>query len=882
MSGWKRLFRLEESSRHLSRNIDEELQFHVEGRIEHLIAAGMSEEEARAEAYREFGGIEETRQRLEKIDGRRLRRRTLGDLLSVISMDMRVAVRSYLKRPSFTLTALFIIALGIGATTTIFSVVDGVLIRRLPYREPNRLVYFDRAAHPVPAYRRWKARSTVFSSLGALTEQNLDYTGGESPERLSGMMATPEIFTILDVPTAYGRIFAPDDFEGIPQVAILGHATWRRLFGEDRSIIGQTINLSRYPAVVVGILDPGFLSPRGLTGEEVDIWLPLDVTLPNFQSHNYILEVIGRLRPGVSLSIAQTELDQINVMLAEENPDAYLDRQGNPRLIPIISLQAALTGDVETPLLLLLGAVALLLAIACANVANLVLARGTDQVHEVGLRFALGASRRRLASQLLTESATLSLTGGVLGIVIAILGVRMFTLMNPGGIPLTDRIGLDLRVLGFALGLSLITGIFFGLTPAWRTSQVDVNAALRDVSRRTTGGRRKARLRNCLVVAEISLALVLLAGAGLLFNSFMRLQAVDPGFDSDGLAVLPLRFVSDSIDEARRRSIAQQALERMASVPGVEQVAAAYTSPFLYYSGIVSGSFESDFRTDDGREIEEFTCINPVTDGYFSLLRANLRGREFVPGDELPDPIPAVISGYLSDLLFPEEEGLGRSFTTEEEGTFTVIGIVTGLRHWGLNQWSNGHIWVPWERFGAGGIRCSIIVRTAGDPAALLPTLRDAAWDIEPDLPIPLVFTMTERIAQSLVSRRFYSAIFLAFALVAIILAASGIYGSMMYSVGQRRQELGIRTALGADSGHLIRMIVGQGALLTVIGIVIGLGGALAFTRLLENMMFGISTWDIPTFLTVVALLGGVAIAASYLPARRAVQVDPVEALRYE
>ncbi|GAG25155.1 unnamed protein product, partial [marine sediment metagenome] len=255
----------------------------------------------------------------------------------------------------------------------------------------------------------------------------------------------------------------------------------------------------------------------------------------------------------------------------------------------------------------------------------------------------------------------LSLTGGVLGIVIAILGVRMFTLMNPGGIPLTDRIGLDLRVLGFALGLSLITGIFFGLTPAWRTSQVDVNAALRDVSRRTTGGRRKARLRNCLVVAEISLALVLLAGAGLLFNSFMRLQAVDPGFDSDGLAVLPLRFVSDSIDEARWRSIAQQALERMASVPGVEQVAAAYTSPFLYYSGIVSGSFESDFRTDDGREIEEFTCINPVTDGYFSLLRANLRGREFVPGDELPDPIPAVISGYLSDLLFPGEEGLGRS-----------------------------------------------------------------------------------------------------------------------------------------------------------------------------------------------------------------------------
>lgn len=882
-SGWKRSFRLDENGRHVSRNVDEELLFHIETRVEQLVSEGLSEEEARRTAEEEFGGIQQTRIELEKIGNWRLRFRSFGMMIAAIGLDTRIAVRSFVRRPTFALTVLLIISLGVGATTTIFSVVDGVLLKRLPYPEPDRLAYFDRAAHPVPRYRDWESRSSVFSSMGATTELGLDYTGGSTPERLNAYFTTAGILPMLNAKASLGRLFVPDDFFDMPQVVLLSHGIWQRVFSADPSIIGETITLSDMSLVVIGILDAGFESPADLVGDRSDVWLPLDITRPDLQEPNsYILEIVAQLKPGISFDRAQSEMNTIAVSLADEFPDRYQDDDGNPVPITIIPLQSALTGDIETPLLLLLGAVVLLLGIACANVANLFLARGTDQIHEVGLRYALGASRRRMMTQQITEGLVISLTGGVIGIIISIFGVRLFEVLNPGGIPLTERIVVDLRVLGFALGISLLTGILFGLVPAWRAWRFDINSALRDSSRSATGGRRKARLRNFFVGFEIALALILLSGAGLLMKSFVRLQAVDPGFDSSGIAVLPLRFDTDAWTEERRVSMTGQILERVESVPGVQEVAAAQTIPFLYYSGRLSGAFNSGFTNDEGVEIDEFTCLNPVTDGYFSLLRADLRGRGLQPGDEGTDPIPVVISDYLAGKLYGEREAIGHTFSSSYGTAFQIVGVVSGLRHWGLSSTRMSHIWYSWKQFGAGGWRCSILVRTGGDPAALLPALRDAVWEMAPDLPILETFTMEDRIAESFNEPRFYMAFFIVFAIVAILLAAGGIYGSMLYSVGQRRQELGIRTVLGAGRRELIGMVLKQGAIVAGIGVVIGLIGAFFLTSLLEGLVFGITTHDAPTFLLVVALLMSVALIASYVPARRATRVNPVDALRQE
>ncbi len=883
-SGWKRSFRLEENGRHLDRNVDEELLFHIETRVEQLVDEGLSEEEARKIANGEFGGIEQTRTELVKIGQWRLRQRSIGTMITTIALDTRIAVRSFIKRPTFALTAILIIGLGVGATTTIFSVVDGVLLRKLPYPEPGRLAYFDNAAHPVPSYRDWKARSSVFSVMGAATEEGLDYTGGSSPERFSAYLATSEVLPMLDARASHGRLFIPDDFLGMPQVAILSHDVWLRIFSEDPSIIGETITLSDMSVVVVGILDEHFESPAELMGDRSDVWLPLDITRPDLQRPTwYILDILARLKPGISFSQAQNEMNAMAATLAEEFPDRYQDDDGSPAPITIIPLQSALTGEIQPLLLLLLGAVALLLAIACANVANLFLARGTDLIHEVGLRYALGASRRRMMAQMLTEGLVISLTGGALGVIISIFGVRLFETLNPGGIPLTERIGVDIRVLGFALGISLLTGVFFGLVPAIRAYRFDVNSALKDHSRSSTGGRRKARLRNFFVGFEIALALILLSGAGLLMKSFVQLQAVDPGFDSEGIAVLPLRFDTEAYTEEMRAALTGQILERLASVPGAREIAAANTIPFLYYSGGISGSFNRGFQNDEGEPIEvPLTCLNPVTNGYFSLLRANLRGRELQPGDEMTDPIPVVISHYLAEKLYGERDAIGHSFSSESGTAFHIIGVVSGLRHWGFTSRRMSHIWIPWDEFGAGGYRCSILVRTDGDPAALLPALRDAVWEVAPDLPIIETFTMEGRIAESFNEPKFYMAFFIVFALVAILLAAGGIYGSMLYSVGQRRQELGIRTVLGAGRRELIGMVLKQGAVVTGIGVVIGLSGALLLTSFLEGLVFGITTHDVPTFLVVVVLLVSVSLFASYVPARRVIRIDPVDALRQE
>ncbi|MCZ6756494.1 MAG: ABC transporter permease, partial [Gemmatimonadetes bacterium] len=771
--------------------------------------------------------------------------------------ELRQAARSYRKRPGFALTALLLIAVGVGATTTIFSVVDGVLLRQLPYPGQDRLIFFTDPSHSGVSYRAWQQRTSAYEAMTAVDPRDVDLTGTGRPERLTGAAIDPGFFGLFGAQPAYGRLLGGDDFSGGAPVAVLSHRFWQRRFGGDPNVVGSTLSLNGAPTVVVGILSARFDEPEAMIDRGTEVYFPLEMTGERFEHPGYhVLRVAARLRPDVTMAQAQAELDGVASAMAEENPDYYRSRDGNPRPMGIASLREVTSQDVSGTLLMLLGAVGLMLAIACANVANLFLARGTDRMREMAVRAALGASRRRLVSQLITESALLSVVGGLLGVGLAYLGVRAFVMLSPGDIPMMHRVGVDLRVLGFAVGISLLSGILFGVAPAWQAIRVPVTESLKD-SGNASAGRRKARLRHTLVVAEIALALVLLTGAGLLFNSFVRLQSVDPGFDAEGVVVFPLILDDQRYDEEARTQFSRLTLERVRDLPGVTHAAVAVVTPFLYY-GSTHCCYQTSRFSVDGEEVDVRASVQPVTDSYFELLGATITGREFTASDAGRSPWPVVVTEQMALDLFGTTDVINRTFELRDDEVM-IVGVVSGLHAWGLDQGTRTEMYVPFENLGTGFSEFALMVRTAQHPSAAIPSIRQAIWQLEPDLPIDEPYIMTSRIAESLTTPRFLTAMMLTFAAVAILLAAGGIYGSMLYSVGQRRRELGIRMALGAGRGKVLGMVVGQGAKLALIGIALGIAGSLAVTRFLSAMVYGISTTDAPTFALVAILLGSVA-----------------------
>jgi predicted permease len=810
------------------------------------------------------------------------RSRETAEMLSTLLQDIKYALRSFTKRPAFALSAIVILAIGIGATTTIFSVVDAVLLRSLPYPEPDRILLFTDGAHSFPDYDEWTVRLDAFSAIAGVWDDRVDLTSGGSPMRVDAARITREFFPIFAAAPHVGRLFAPEEFTGEPRVAALGFRIWQQRWGGDPTIVGKTVTVDGQPLVVIGVVSAAFEPPEALAGRQVDVWLPLDASKPEYLSDTgfHVMSVAGRLAGGAAIETAQEQIDTFTAERAEEFPEQYRRRDGTVRGVPLIPLREATVGEVSSTLYLLLGAVGFMLLIACANVANLFLARGTERAREIALRGALGAGRGRLIGQLLTESVALAIIGGVGGIAVALLGVAAFANLSPGNIPRLDSVAVDPRVLAFAFIASLATGVLFGILPALQAARSNVNEMLKDGAANVSTGMRGRRARGALVVAEIALAMVLLVGAGLLFRSMLAMVSVEPGFETEQLVDLSLRL-GPTFSTEERVVFVDQLIERIETLPGTRGVAGGWALPFVYHGG--SSCCWRTSISDSSQpppELELGTIVHPVTAGYFKMLGAPLRyGRDLTAADNTAEPPVAVLNAHAATQVFGTDNAVGRVIRLG--GTeVLIVGIAEGVQHFGLTREIDNATYVSYARFGGGLGSLHVGVRSQADLEVVVAGVREAVWGLAPDLPIEDIVTMQRRVANSLAAPRFLSVLMAVFAGVALLLACGGIYGSMLYSVSQRQREMGIRLAIGAPGGNLIRLVLGRGLALTAIGLGLGIAGAVALSSLMESLVWGIEPTDVLTLGAVAAMLSMAALAACFFPAYKASRVDPLQVLR--
>ena len=790
--------------------------------------------------------------------------------MTTLIQDLRFGARILRNSPGFAATAIITLALGIGATTAIFTVVYAVLLRPLPYPEPDRLVYIRGDTWgPFSSgreYLAWKDRSQTLSQIAAYIEFQANLTGGIEAERVTSGTASASFFRLLGVQPVLGRLFLPEeDRAGAPPLAIISNAFWKRHFAGDPSALGRTLTLDAKSYTVIGVLPASFLVPDQY-GADYDVWVPLSANSDG--AAPILVRVIGRLKPWASYEQAHAELDTILQSTL---------RKGTKRRAVVAPWHEDVTGKAKLPLLVFLAAVGFVLLIACVNVANLTLSRSAARQKEMALRLALGAGRARVLRQLLTESVLLAILGGAFGMLLALWGKDLLVAFISPNLPTLDPIHLDVRVLAFNLGLAVLTGLAFGFAPALQASKVPLNESLKETGRSTTEGRAGHRLRGLLVVFEVALAMVLLIGAGLLFRSFLRLRGMDTGFRSDRILSLSIDLTTSKYPKPRdQAAFFQQVMEKVRGLRGVESVGGGSSLPSESAGGSVTGV------TIEGRPEPVNVVFRTVSPDYFRTLGIPLlQGRYFTDADREGWPSVAIVNKSFARRYFPDGNCLGRRVENwdRKNDWVTIVAVVGDVRPW-LETEASPEMYVSYLQ--AGEPRMELAVRTVGDPKDLAAAVRSLIASVDKDQPPYALTTLEELRAKWLVPRRVNMLVLGAFAALALILGCVGIYGVVSYSVSQRTHEIGIRIALGALPHDVLKLVVGQEMLLTIAGVGMGLAGALALNKVMSSLVFGVTTTDLFTYAGVSIVWILVALLACHLPARRATKVDPMVALRYE
>jgi putative ABC transport system permease protein len=883
--------------------IVEELSQHLEDRYAESLSGGATEDEAYRAALAELSESATLRRELRRVErrvaqepialGTNRRRNMIADLWQ----DLRYGARMLMKRPGFTLIAVITLSLGIGANTAIFSVVNSVLLNPLPYPESEQLmmVYGEFPALKtnqmrlsLPEYVDFQQQTRSFAASGVMDSTgsaNLAPQEGGEPERVERAMLTPEMFAVLRVAPLLGRVFTTEEAQaGRDDVVVLSHGLWQRRFAGKADVIGQKLVMSGRSHTIIGVMPPGFAFPP-----KAEIWQPLWFPKEYYDQQRRgarMAEVLARLKPGVRPVEAQAELDRLGAQLTGQYPQNYSDKDKRRYRMIVAPLLGDYVGELKPALLLLAGAVGFVLLIACANVANLLLARAATRRQEMAVRLALGAGRGRLARQLLTESVLLALTGGAAGLLLATWGARLLLRFAPDNLPRLGEVGLDGRALAFTALASLLTGVIFGLAPALQASRPGLNDALRE-SGRTGAGASGQRLRNAFVIAEIALALALLAGAGLTLKSFWRLQAVDPGFNPDGVLTMRMLLPFTTHPQiSERAAFFRQVLERLRALPGVAAAGAVSRIPMApgNNSGTMTGENSVVGPNDPQVEVE----MRWASPAYFQTMGiALLRGRDFNDADVEGTLAVAVVDESFARRFYPNEDPIGkrikRGGPRSTRPWKTIVGVVRSVRNQRLDIASLPQAYFPVLQEADEMYNLSFAVRASGgEPSALTQSVRAAVLAVDRNQPIFDVKPLRQIVADSIALRRLALLLLSVFAAVALALAAAGIYGVMAYAVEQRTHEIGVRMALGARGGDVLRLVVRQGLKLALCGVALGLAMALVLTRLMEALLFGVSATDPVTFVGIASLLLIVALAACWIPARRATKVDPMIALRCE
>jgi putative ABC transport system permease protein len=865
--------------------LDEELRTHLDRQVDQNMARGMNAEEAGYAAQRLFGGVQQVKDRCRDVRGL--------NFIESLFQDVRYALRQLRRNPGFTAVAVITLALGIGANTAIFSVVDALLIRPLPYADAGRLVwitdYFP-SMHTTmvvdPDYAVWRSRNKVFCQLAAYgggADYNL--TGEGRPQRVEGWAVTANFLSTLGIQPALGRNFLPEEalpggamFQPRSRVAIISHRLWERL-GWNVQILGKRLDLDGTPYTVIGVLPADFRFPAE---SQPDLIRPAGLSpkpLWNVHRPMLLVRVIGRLKAAVTIQDARSDLGVMNHWIWAQYPPAWRRMVAGLR-IEVTPLHRKLVGTARGFLLILLGAVGLVLLICCVNVASLQLERTASRYREIAIRLAIGARRARVVRRLLTESMLIALCGSALALVIAFAGVHILRVLAPSQIPDPDAVSLDLRVLVFAFVLGAVSAVLFGLAPAAQAVKTDLSRALRDGGARNPASHR--RLRGLLTVAEIALAVVLMAGAGLLVRSLILLIDVDPGFNANHLLTAQTDLpISEYLKPARQAAFLQEALGRVQVLPGVIGAEGGTSMPF---SGLGPGTWVAiQGRPQPPLGVGPRAAVTSVSEGYFRTLQVPLvAGRFFTSRDAQGGRLTAIVNQAFVRLFFPGQNAIGQRVALggPPSAWLTVVGVVGDIRYQSLDQPNEAVVYTPFLQDPSPYI--SIIVRTGPNPLTFAAALRAQVLAVDKNQPIFDVRTMEQRISETLGSRRFNMVLLTSFALLALALAAIGLYGVVSYSVSHRTHEIGIRMALGAQKHNVLRMVIGQGMILALAGIVLGICGTLGLTRLLSSLLYGVKPNDPLTFIAASLTLAIVAIVACYIPARRATKVDPAVALRRE